>query len=235
MVTPEVVEYQGILAEVVRTSRQKTASLRVDGGVVSIVAPRGTSSERLQGILRDKQAWLRGKLVLQREALPAPSKVFVSGEAFPYLGRNYRLKVIQGSYAPVKLVQGRLVATVPKGNQDPDVIRRSLVSWYHWRAQAKLQEKTGRYAKQIGVSPKSVSIKGFQSRWGSCSAKGEILFNWRIIMAPNRIGDYIVVHELCHLLHHDHGPNFWKAVERVLPDYVERKEWLKGNGAGRYW
>jgi predicted metal-dependent hydrolase len=87
------------------------------------------------------------------------------------------------------------------------------------------------YARQIGVNPRSVGIRHFDARWGSCGAKGGVHFNWRVIMAPNRIADYMVVHELCHLRHHDHGDEFWRIVAQVLPDYVERREWLKRHGA----
>jgi len=82
----------------------------------------------------------------------------------------------------------------------------------------------------VGVEPKSASIKSFKSRWGSCSPEGDLDFNWVVVMAPNRIVDYIVIHELCHSLHHDHSPKFWKEVERVMPDYKDHKEWLKVNG-----
>ena len=110
------------------------------------------------------------------------------------------------------------------------MVKDSLTSWYKQRAEIKLNEKAKRYAKQIGVEYKTVGIKSYKSRWGSCSVDGDIDFNWKIIMAPNRIVDYVVVHELCHLKHHDHSPQFWQAVEQVLPDYAERKEWLKENG-----
>jgi predicted metal-dependent hydrolase len=74
-------------------------------------------------------------------------------------------------------------------------------------------------------------VKDFQSRWGSCTPRGRVDFNWKIIMAPNRVVDYVVVHELCHLKQHDHSPQFWKLVESIMPDYLESKEWLRVNGA----
>jgi len=112
------------------------------------------------------------------------------------------------------------------------MVRNALVRWYKRHAQIKLQEKAYRYTKVVGVDAGRIGIKTFKSRWGSCSAKGRIDFNWKIVMAPNRIVDYVVVHELCHLKQHDHSPKFWKEVERVIPDYAECKEWLKVN-AGR--
>lgn len=226
---PEYIDGRGFIAEVIRTSRTKTADIRVEEGVVSVVVPSELDGERIDQILADKRQWIKNKIFLHREALPVTTKEYVSGESFSYLGRNYRLKVKRGAYRPVKLLEGRLNVTVPKGKDDPYMVRNALVRWYMARADAKLLEKVERYATIIGVEPTEVGVKSFKSRWGSCSAKGKIDFNWKVIMAPNRMVDYVVVHELCHLKHHDHSPRFWKEVERVLPDFVACREWLKVN------
>lgn len=229
MTNPEYIEGNGFIAEVIRTNRSKSADVRVEDGAVSIVVPKGLDCDRISQILDDKRQWIKNKIYLHRDAMPVSSKEYVSGESFAYLGRNYRLKVNRGHFKPVKLVQGRLVVSVPNGTEQPHMIRNALVRWYKYHAEQKLQEKAKRYAAIIGVEPVSVGIKTFKSRWGSCSAKGKIDFNWKIIMAPNRMVDYLVVHELCHLMHHDHSPRFWKEVERVVPDYQECREWLKVN------
>ena len=96
----------------------------------------------------------------------------------------------------------------------------------------KLKEKTKRYASILGVNPQSVDLKEYKARWGSCSSSGDVTYNWRIIIAPHHIVDYIVVHELCHLLEHNHGPKYWKLVQSVVPNYREHREWLKVNGEG---
>lgn len=108
--------------------------------------------------------------------------------------------------------------------------RQALEHWYRLRAEERLREKVARYAKRMGVSPRSVSVKSFKNRWGSCHLNGDIQFHWPIIMAPHYIIDYVVIHELCHLLHHNHSPAFWQCVARYYPDYLECKEWLKANG-----
>ena len=226
---PEYIEGKGFIAEVIRTNRKKSADVRVDDGVVAVVVPHGLECERITEILNDKHQWIKNKIFLHRDAQPTSTKKFVSGESFAYLGRNYRLKVNDGHYKPVKLIQGRLVVSVPNAKEHPHMIRNALVRWYRHHAKLKLQEKLQRYAAMTGVESASVGIKTFKSRWGSCSAKGKIDFNWKIIMAPNRMVDYVVVHELCHLKQHDHSPVFWKKVERVLPDYLMCKEWLKVN------
>lgn len=219
----------GFIAEIIRTSRRKTASIRVEEGAVSVVVPTSTSIEKIDQLLESKRLWIKEKMALQRDLAPASGKQFVSGEAFSYLGRNYRLKVIQGPFVPVKLLQGQLVAQTPEGSQQSHMIRNALVRWYKRQATQKIQEKVRRYAPMVGVEPSGVAIKAFKSRWGSCTAKGELEFNWRIMFAPNRMVDYVVVHELCHLIHHDHSPEFWLEVQRVMPDYLDCRNWLKEN------
>lgn len=219
----------GFIAEIIRTSRRKTASIRVEEGAVSVVVPASISVEKIDQLLVSKRLWIKEKMALQRALAPVTDKQFVSGEAFPYLGRNYRLKVEQGSFVPVKLLQGQLVVQTPEGSQQPHMIRNALVRWYKRQALQKMRDKVKRYAPMVGVKPAGVAIKSFKSRWGSCTVKGELEFNWRIMFAPNRMVDYVVVHELCHLIHYDHSPDFWSEVWRVMPDYQECRNWLKEN------
>lgn len=228
-VIPEYRDGNGFIAEVIRTSRRKTADIRVEEGAVSVIVPESTSSERIDQLLLAKRQWINEKIALQREIAPPSDKQFVSGEAFPYLGRNYRLKVNTGVFNPVKLLQGRLVLQVPTERKQPHMIRNALVRWYKHQAGLNIRQKVRRYAPLVGVEPASVTIKTFKSRWGSCTIDGKLEFNWQIMLAPNRMVDYVVIHELCHLIHHDHSPDFWREVARVMPDYQECREWLKVN------
>lgn len=223
----EFIDAGRFIVEVYRSSRRKTARIRVESGLVSVVAPTATTIERLEKVIQDKRSWILQKLAIHREAQPARARSFLSGEALPYLGRNYRLKVKRGPYAPVKLKHGRLHVQVPNGSDNPQIVRNAVVRWYRTNALRRLEQKTERYSAMIGVDPREVSVRDFKSRWGSCTAKGEVQYNWRIVMAPNRICDYVVVHELCHLVHHDHSARFWQHVGRILPDYEECRAWLK--------
>ncbi|WP_089729762.1 M48 family metallopeptidase [Candidatus Thiosymbion oneisti] len=229
--TAEFIHGKGFDAEVIRTDRRKTATVKVVEGKVSVVVPRRTSTDKVQALVSRKTRWIREKLLLYRKHQPPKPKEYVSGECFTYLGRNYRLKVESGTAKSVKLQGGRLVVQVsPSVRKRDRYLHGALTEWYREHALQKLQQKVQRYAKVVRVSPSSVGIKTFSGRWGSCSTKGNLAFNWKAIIAPNRIVDYLVVHELCHLHHHNHSPEFWKCVERVLPDYAESKEWLKVNG-----
>lgn len=225
----EHIERDDFIAEVIRTNRRKTADIRIEDGMVSVVVPMHLPTDKINQLLTAKRRWIKEKLALQREASPPSAKQYVSGEAFSYLGRNYRLKVERGPYAPVRLIHGRLLVTLPHGTEYPHMVRNALVRWYKRQAEQRLKEKVSRYAPMVGVEPAGVEIKSFKSRWGSCTARGKLEFNWRIMMAPHRMVDYVVIHELCHLLRHDHSPQFWKEVARVMPDYQQCREWLKNH------
>ena len=161
--------------------------------------------------------------------VPKP-KEYVSGESFTSLGRNYRLKLVSGGLREVKLRGGYLELGVSKGTKERD-IRNALLDWYEEHALNRLTEKTARYANIMGVTSNSIVARDYKSRWGLCSSKGDIFYNWRIIIAPHQIVDYMVVHELCHMQHPNHSPAYWDSVKRVIPDYKESRQWLKDHGA----
>lgn len=225
----EFIETDCFIAEVIRTGRSKSASIRVEDGAVSIVVPKGLSDECIQSVLIGKERLILQKIEKQRLAISPTDKEFISGEGISYLGRNYRLKLTVGAFKPAKLVEGQLLVTIPKGQDEAHKIRNAIIRWYKRQADSKLKAKVKRYAPLVGVSAGVVNVKSFKSRWGSCTVNGELEFNWRIMMAPNRIVDYVVVHELCHLIHHNHSPEFWSEVERVIPDFKADKQWLKDN------
>ena len=168
---------------------------------------------------------LNGKLFA-----PVAPRELVSGESFPYLGRNYRLKVLEGHQAGVRLAGGYLRATVRPGEQGAQRqrrIRQYLEKWYRSTALERLREKTNRHARQIGVTPAGISVRNFKSRWGSCNRTGHLAFNWTIIKVPHTIANYVVIHELCHLVHPNHSKDFWRLVGRHDDAYGEHRQWLK--------
>ena len=225
-----IVQGNGFTAQVIRTNRRKTASVRVEEGVVSVVVPADLPETQIEEIINNKSKWILNKLHIYSGTAPAKSKEYVSGESFPYLGRNYRLQVIAEEWQPAKLLNGRLVVWLPEGKSSPERVKAALTGWYKDHSRKKLREKATRYSKIICVAPASVNIKNFQSRWGNCRPDGKVEFNWKIIMAPNRIVDYVVVHELCHLKQPDHSSLFWREVGQIIPEYQECKHWLKENG-----
>ena len=227
-------EVLGLRVEVVRSIR-RTAGLHIVGTDLQVRVPEHLEDQRVAEILKLKRPWIRSKVAELQRVPPHRTKELVSGETFPYLGRNYRLKVQEGHQVGVCLSGGYLRATIrPTEQREHQALRiqQYLENWYRSRALERLQDKTHRYAKQIGVSPAGISVRNFKSRWGSCDKKREVVFNWNIIKAPHSIVDYVVIHELCHLIHPNHSKVFWELVGRHDASYPEHRQWLRKTGAG---
>lgn len=212
--------------QIIRSNRKKSALLKVSDNLVQLVVPLNLSDNRIHEILKKKTAWIKRKLIENLMLPKYKEKEFVNGESFAYLGKNYRLKIIQSAENQVKLKGGYIQVSVAKNFN----VRDLLIDWYKKLAVQKLSEKTNRYGKIIGVSPTSIRVKEYKSKWGSCSVKGDIAFNWKIIMAPHSVINYLVVHELCHLVEHNHSTKYWKLVEKIMPNHREQRAWLKNFG-----
>ena len=222
--------------QVFRRPRRKTAYISVNPDCsVRLLVPATLSDDKIIELVNRKSGWIRTKIAhFQEINQNQKQKEYVSGESFTYLGRNYRLKkVVDGLVQEAKLMNGKFYISLPSevaGSDRDRLVMDQLTTWYKERAIIRLRQKTIRYAKQMGVVPVSVGLRDYKSQWGSCQTDGKIYYNWKIIIAPHSIVDYVVVHELCHLVHGDHSKQFWKLLDTILPDYIDRKLWLKING-----
>jgi predicted metal-dependent hydrolase len=223
---------QDLTFEVRWSAQRKTVELSVerDGSLV-IRAPEGTDSSVLEGFVREKSFWLYTKLA-EKEALqhPVTAKEFVSGEGFPYLGRSYRLLLVDEQAVPLKLEAGRfkMLRSEAEAGRGRDI----FIRWYMEHARPWIRRRVGLLAPRVGAEPTSVEVRELGFRWGSCGKAGGLNFNWATILLPPRIVEYVVVHELVHLHEPNHTPEFWQRVERAMPDYEGRKLWLAEHGAG---
>lgn len=220
--------------DIVRTARRKSAEIEIKGETVRVLVPDTLSEQRIKDLINKRSVWIKQKLAVHASTPEPKQREYVNGETFPYLGRNYRLKLESSKEYSVKLKNGYLTVAYPRTENDQKnhaIIKRLLTTWYQSHAYDRLHEKTKRYSKIIGVNPKGVKIDDFKARWGSCLDTGEVAYNWRIILAPHKIVDYIVIHELCHLIEHNHSPKYWKLVDGYCDDYRECRRWLKNHGA----
>ena len=217
--------------ETIRTDRVKSASIDVEDNLVKVTVPKNLSDERIEELIKGRTLWIKQKLALQATAIVSKPKEYVDGEAFAYLGRNYRLKCANGTEESVKLKSGYLNVTTKNGKHNSERLKAAIEQWYRTKALSRLIDKTNRYSAILKVEPTSINLKDYKAMWGSCSPKGVVSYNWRIILAPYKIVDYIVVHELCHLIEPNHSSKYWKQVRSVIPDYENSKEWLKNNGS----
>jgi hypothetical protein len=218
-----------------RSARRKTLSVCVypDNRVV-VAVPEKLSQKEIISFVEKKSGWVRKRLDLNREKQEKLSPLeFNPGERVLYLGAEHTLEVCTGRRSGVSCERGKIVVSIrpgiPTGTRAP-FIRRELVTWYANMALTKIRERVTHYMRIIGVTPRTIRIKAIKSRWGSCSTSGGINFAWNIIMAPEPVLDYLVVHELCHLIHHNHSAEYWNLVQSIIPDHRERRKWLRENG-----
>ena len=217
--------------------RKKTVAVTVDpGGSVLVVAPVRLARTRLDEIVTRKAAWIaqRVRRAESRDPPPAPRE-FVSGESVLYLGRHYRLKVHPDGNGPAKLRGGWLHISAPAGADQAAGVRTALVSWFRRHAAERLPERVETWRAKAGVPVPRVVVADQRKRWGSCDHRGTIRLNWRIVQAPMRLVDYVVVHELVHLRHRGHGRDYWRTVGRIMPDYERRREELRRCGFALAW
>ncbi len=214
--------------EVRRSPRRKTLEITLDrGGELIVTAPLGVADKVMATFVRDKKFWLYAKIAeKESRQRPVVGKEFVTGEGFPYLGRSYRLLLVDEQDVPLKLERGRFRLR----RADAAEGRRHFIEWYTGHARRWLTERVTRFASRVGADPARVDVRDLGFRWGSCGKSGIVNFHWATILSPPSVVEYVVVHELVHLCVHQHSPEFWLRVERALPDYERRKEWIAQHG-----
>lgn len=209
---------------------RKTLAIQVHPDLrVTVIAPEESGLEAIAARVRKRAPWiLKQQREFKRHLPHQPPRQYVSGETHRYLGRQHRLKVVVGDEQSVKLARGRLVVTT----LDPantERVRNLVQGWY--RAQAgrvfheRLRAVLPRF-EHIKLKEPTLTIRTMKSRWGSCSEVGTITLNLKLIQVPKPHIDYVIVHELCHLVEHNHGQRFYRLLDRILPDWRERRHKL---------
>jgi predicted metal-dependent hydrolase len=223
-----------------RSPRRRTVSIAVlPGDGVLLTAPTRTSVPRLDQLVHEKAQWIVERLRAKREVVESKTqREFVSGESFTYLGRQYRLRVVVGEPAPLRLKSGWLHVHVPRGLGDQHkggYVRAALTDWYRKRAGERIPEAVARWSQKVGVPVPTVLVREQQKRWASCHPGGIVRVNWRIIQAGPNLIDYVLAHEIVRLVHDDHSSDFWRTLGRIMPDYEGRRAELRRVGARFEW
>jgi predicted metal-dependent hydrolase len=218
---------------VVRSDRS-TADIVIErDGQVLVRAPQAIGDEKIEDIVAAKRYWIYKNLAEWRD-LNATRVVreYRNGEGFLYLGRAYRLLLVADQEEPVLLRNGRF-------NLRRDLVERGSVAaakaafrdYFVTRGRERIDGRVAYFAPKVGVIPHAVDVRDLGHRWASCSPGGRLAFHWKCMMAPPTIIDYIVAHELCHFHHLDHSVAFWNEIDKVMPAYRERRDWLRKHGA----
>lgn len=204
-------------------SRRKTIALVIDSdGELVVRAPFYASESDIMRFVQEKQDWIQKKSEeMRQKKLERPRLALKEGETIPYFGRE--CMIFRGITRTI-CFDGKAFLLPQTENA-----QAKLIAWYKKRAAVILQERVESIAKDMRVMPKGVKITSAKTRWGSCSYTNHLNFSWRLIMCPPEVVDYVVVHELCHILHKDHSKSFWESVSRVDAAYREHENWLKEN------
>ena len=211
----------------IKYSNRKTLNITVERDRSIVVrAPLHLSESQINKLVHSKRQWIKEKLAhSQKYPIDMEYKEFVSGETLMYLGRNYQLMVEDKEIKGVLFEQRFIIS---KSNQ-PNA-NTLFKNWYKQQAIKKIEPIAKRVAKNLGVSYNECKVSEMKYRWGSCTPANNIIFNWRIIKAPMFVIEYLVTHELVHLIEPNHTPRFWNILSIQVPSYDKAKSWLKKNG-----
>ena len=215
---------------VIRTSR-RTIAIQIDPekGVIVRAPKRGYKSE-IHNFLIKKTPWILKKLGQARQqAAEIPRHNYMTGDIFLFRGENHSLAFETAKKNRVDIA-GHYIIVGLKPDTPQSKIPEIIKKWYIAQAREIFNERVIVYSRGLGVNAARVAIRGQSKRWGSCSAKGNLNLNWKLVMAPPHILDYVVAHELCHLKHSNHQSEFWQLLDSQMPDYAARRTWLKHNG-----
>ena len=212
--------------ELVRSNRKSIGITIERDAQVVVNAPIDLDKQTIEKHIHKKRFWIWEKLAIKKDSLEnIVQKQFVTGESFSYLGRNYRLKIVNDN-SELKLKNGWFVLGEKKQKKAKEIFK----AWYSEHLKTKIDERLKIICEKANIKRPDFRIMELGFRWGSCTKEGVLNFNYKIAMAPIGIIDYIIVHELVHLKIHIHNEKFWKEVSRMMPNYLEKKEWLRKEG-----
>jgi len=228
----EIVRIDDLEVQVRRSPRRKTVDLIVDRfGDLVISVPESLPEREVEAIVRRKQEWIYGKLEHKDAVLkPTGTREFVTGEGFYYLGRKYRLKLIDSAEAPqaptLSLRNSRfwmLRSAAEKG-------RSHFIRWYTQRGEAWIPDAVQKLKDRVAAEPRAIVVRDLKYRWASCNALGDVYFHWRIMLLPPKVIHYLILHELVHLYEHNHSAAFYERLGRAVPAYRQIESWLEAHG-----
>lgn len=214
-------------------NRGKSIQIEIEyPGFVNVKAPTGVSEESILNIVKSKADIILAKLVqMKTPSSSLKEKKYEEGECFLYLGKEYPLKVIVDEHienSKVNFDDNYLIVYIK--NIEKESVKNILDKFYRKECNKKIKKRVALYQKNFKLKPRSISIGDAIDRWGSCNSGREIKFNSKLIMAPEHVIDYVVVHEMSHMAHMNHSKSFWTSVGKIIPNYKDCSQWLQRNG-----
>lgn len=230
----QVRQVQDIEYELLPGAERQTTDIVIErDGVVRVRPPLRMTPEQVDETVFSKRLWIYRNLAEWHDLNASKvAREWVNGESFLYLGSSYRLQLVDQQDEGLKLKDGRFQlqrSVIEKGGRE--AAQRAFETYFKLKGLPRIQQRVAHFAPRVGVVARQVQVKELGYRWANCLANGDLDFHWKCLMAPLTVIDYVVVHELCHLRYRDHSDAFWNEVDKVLPSFRERKEWLRQRGA----
>jgi hypothetical protein len=227
-----------IAYDLIRSARTTIGITIKPGGSMIVRAPSNVTDEAIAKVLAQKASWISSKVeaLSKSQPLQKERRTFSTGDVVTCAGEHYNLDIQRSpdekAYASASgtTLLLKVPFSPPTGRPKQTAARAVLVAWYREEARILITRRAMQVAQRIGVEFQRIAIRDQKTKWGSCSSNNNLNFNWRILLAPPPVMDYIIVHEVCHLRVHDHSKAFWKLVGSIVPDYATKRSWLRQNG-----
>lgn len=211
------------------SSRRRSLGLRIDSAGLTVYAPLRSDPTEIKSLLRRKMGWIQRGLEETRACQPAEVK-WREGLRVSYLGRPLSLCLSEGRESIEIRPRNAQLVLATEGRPSPQYIEAQLTQWFRNQAAMEFRERLKIYARKLAIPMPRFHLSNARTRWGSCNWQGDIRLNWRLVMAPIGQIDYVIAHELAHLFEMNHAPEFWRIVEKLMPDYREQRDALNATG-----
>ena len=217
--------------------KRKNITIKIDEvGNIKVLAPNEVKSEEVIEIVKNKSEWIiKKRNEIQCNITTLSKRQLKTGEYYMFLGKEYPLEIVHNNLAKKTVISfdGKKILIVTK-IENENTLSYELEGWYRNETMTIIRNRINYYEGFFEDKVKGIKVKEQKRRWASCTYDNRLLFNWRLSMAPIEVIDYVVVHEMCHMKYKNHSKEYWKHVERVMPDYKKRHDWLKINGNNLY-
>lgn len=212
-----------------RSTRRRNLALQVKDGELWVLAPQGLPQLLIEQFIFEKKHWVTQHLALTQ---PKPQPAYIEEQQLPLLAERLQLITVLDSHNAVSRQGQQLWVQLSrriKVDNRTHWQQQLIVQWYQDQAFEWFQHRVNFWQQRMGVVAKNIRIGDWQRKWGSCNSNAEVSFNWRLLLAPPWVADYVVVHELAHLKYLNHSSKFWQLVAQFYPDYAKVKQWLKAH------
>jgi len=229
--------------QLIRSDRRRTVALQIKNGRMIIRAPKFLSQQQIDVIIKNKSAWLQRKLDDSMQLTSVNDTQFVAGSCLWIQGRQKTLNIAFGKRSSITELTDEVLVTLSLRVKAKCIeqtylslqVKKLLAEWLKEQTHTYIEEKLSLLICATGLTPRSFKIRFYKARWGSCNNRGELSFNYLLMMAPLWVIDYVIIHELCHLKHLNHSIKFWQLVNLHCPNYKAAKLWLKSHQSQLAW